>query len=131
MVWSRSALDSAVQKYNEEFSAAQGGHSEKTAAPLPRGTLDERAEKDEPRSRPDPAPPCGEAHGASDADCPCRNSGACPNRGKQCCAAPPQSPLDRLLKDKDALLIAGVILLLMNEKADSKLILALAFVLLM
>ena len=39
-------------------------------------------------------------------------------------------PLSALLGDRDALLIAAVIFLLMNEKADMKLILALVFVLL-
>ena len=40
------------------------------------------------------------------------------------------SPQQELFRDKDMLLIAALILLLMHENADSKLILALAFVLL-
>ncbi len=39
-------------------------------------------------------------------------------------------PLSSLLHDRDALLICAVIFLLLNEKADMKLILALVFVLL-
>ncbi len=41
-----------------------------------------------------------------------------------------QNPLSRLLSDKDMLLIAGLIFLLMKQGADKKLILALTFVLL-
>ena len=53
-----------------------------------------------------------------------------------CRPAPPQEhthphSLGALTADRDTLLIAGLILLLMHEKADTKLILALAFVLLM
>ncbi len=47
------------------------------------------------------------------------------------CTAPPQQNgmLSELLKDRDFLLIAALMLILMHEKADNKLILALAFVL--
>lgn len=38
------------------------------------------------------------------------------------------SPLSRLLQDKDMLLLLAVLLVLLHEKADTKLILALAFV---
>ncbi len=41
----------------------------------------------------------------------------------------PQSMLSGLLQDKDFLLLAAVMLILMHEKADNKLIMALAFVL--
>lgn len=40
------------------------------------------------------------------------------------------SPISGLLQDRDALLITALILILMHEKADTKLILALVFVLL-
>ena len=49
---------------------------------------------------------------------------------KCCCAPKKEGLLDRLLSDKDALLIAAVILVLLNQNADKKLIMALAFVLL-
>lgn len=42
----------------------------------------------------------------------------------------PSDPFSRLLSDKDMLLIAGLIFILMHENADKKLIIALAFVLL-
>ncbi len=47
------------------------------------------------------------------------------------CTAPQQHSgmLSELLKDRDFLLIAALMLILMHEKADNKLILALAFVL--
>lgn len=38
------------------------------------------------------------------------------------------SPLQRLMQDRDMLLILAVLLLLLHEKADTKLIIALAFV---
>lgn len=41
----------------------------------------------------------------------------------------PRDPLSALLRDKDMLLLTAAILILMHEKADKKLILALAFVL--
>lgn len=41
----------------------------------------------------------------------------------------PRDPLSALLRDRDMMLIAALILILMHEKADKKLILALAFVL--
>ncbi len=41
----------------------------------------------------------------------------------------PRDPLSALLKDRDMLLLAAVMLILMHEKADKKLIFALAFVL--
>ena len=47
----------------------------------------------------------------------------------KCASAPKHSGIEALLQDKDFVLLAGLILLLMHEKADSKLILALAFVL--
>lgn len=58
--------------------------------------------------------------------------GCCPRYGKPLPRPTRQeaSPLGRLFSDKDALLIAGLILVLLNEKADMKLVLALAFVLL-
>lgn len=47
------------------------------------------------------------------------------------CQRRPSSPLSELFSDRDMLLIAGLILILSQQNADKKLILALAFVLLM
>ncbi len=60
-----------------------------------------------------------------------RPNGQC-SRGCPCCRAyrRQSSPLSGLLSDNDMLLIAGLILILMRQNADQKLILALAFVLL-
>lgn len=46
------------------------------------------------------------------------------------CGAVRRDPVSELLKDRDSLLIAALILVLLHEKADNKLILALAYVLL-
>ncbi len=66
-------------------------------------------------------------------DCPRESPDNCHREGhviKCCCAPKKEGLLDRLLADKDALLIAAVILVLLNQNADKKLIIALAFVLL-
>lgn len=55
---------------------------------------------------------------------------------EECCHAPEKHVqngtfrLERIFQDRDLMLIAALILLLMHEKADNKLIIALAFVLL-
>lgn len=60
-----------------------------------------------------------------------RPSGQCSRGCPHCRAYRRQSsPLSGLLSDNDMLLIAGLILILMRQNADQKLILALAFVLL-
>ena len=53
------------------------------------------------------------------------------NDAQPCSRSLPQhtDPLSALLRDRDSLLIAAMLLILMHEKADKKLILALAFVL--
>ncbi len=43
---------------------------------------------------------------------------------------PKNDPFSRIFSDRDLILIAGLILILLNEKADQKLIFALLFVLL-
>ena len=58
-------------------------------------------------------------------NCPHR----CPKCGKPLPATQSSNPLEALLSDKDTLLLAGLILLLWHEKADIKLIGALAFIL--
>ena len=55
----------------------------------------------------------------------------CPKFTENFCKnCPKNDAFSRLLSDKDFLLVAGLILVLINEKADMKLILALAIVLL-
>ncbi len=56
----------------------------------------------------------------------------CTNRCPSCrvCQRRNAAPLSELFSDKDMLLIAGLILILSQQNADKKLILALAFVLL-
>ncbi len=59
-------------------------------------------------------------------------AGTAPHKSTACCTGmspKPQSGLAELLGDRDFLIIAAVILILLHEKADNKLILALAFVL--
>lgn len=53
------------------------------------------------------------------------------NSSKKCCQNCPKiDPFSRIFSDRDLMLIAGLILILLNEKADQKLIFALLFVLL-
>lgn len=54
-----------------------------------------------------------------------------PEVTEKCCPSPerPKGPLEMLFNDRDAMLLAALLLILMHEKADKKLILALAFVL--
>lgn len=58
-------------------------------------------------------------------ECPLR----CPKCGKPLPAQKASNPLEALFSDKDTLLLAALILLLWHEKADIKLIGALAFIL--
>ena len=62
----------------------------------------------------------------------CENSAEkCPKFNENFCKnCPKNDPFSRLFSDRDFLLVAGLILVLLNEKADFKLILALAIVLL-
>lgn len=68
-----------------------------------------------------PIPPTENEAGGKKAECQCKRE---PIRPTHNC-----DPLGSLLSDRDSLLIAAVILILLHEKADIKLILALAFVL--
>lgn len=78
---------------------------------------------DAPRDRAPEKPPCGNApRDRSPEKPPCGNA---PQR----CTHPPD-PLRALMSDRDALILVALIILLVHEKADMKLILALAFVLL-
>lgn len=62
----------------------------------------------------------------------CRFDPPCTNRCPSCraCQRRTASPLSELFSDSDMLLLAGLILILSQQNADKKLILALAFVLL-
>lgn len=62
-----------------------------------------------------------------------RTCGACENQPRLSPKSPPKAepnPLGRILGDRDSLLIIALIILLWHEKADMKLIAALAFILL-
>ncbi len=54
----------------------------------------------------------------------------CENCPKKCAYNPPSDPISRIMSDRDMLLIAGLIFVLMKENADKTLILALVIVLL-
>lgn len=119
MVWSMNTrqLEEAVRRHNDENALR---HDFQPAPPEPL-----RAAPEE--SAPPSFPPPPKEHFAETPP-PCEECNRCPR-----CAAPqsrPQNAPGQLFGDRDALLLIGLILILMNEKADSKLILALAFVLL-
>lgn len=118
MVWSMNTrqLEEAVRRHNEENAPR---HDFQPALPEPpRAAPEESAPQSftpSPKERRETPPLCEEC-----------------NRCPRCVASQsrPHSALGQLFGDRDALLLIGLILILMNEKADSKLILALAFVLL-
>lgn len=133
MVWSttQSALYNDLSRYYEEDKKAadpQDIEPKKFERIIREKTHENRLEKE----RKDPCETgcnasdenscekrlniCSEAH-TEYPNCPCRQNSM-------------QNPLSRLLSDKDMLLIAGLIFLLIKQGADKKLILALAFVLL-
>ena len=58
---------------------------------------------------------------------PCRNRYSAPH---ECFHNAHQEPVPHIFRDKDMLLIAALLIMLIHKKADNKLILALAFVLL-
>ena len=118
MVWSMNTrqLEETVRRHNEENSPRQD--FQPAPPEPPRATPEESAP---PSFTPPPKERC-------EMPPPCEECNRCPR-----CAAPQsrsQNALGQLFGDRDALLLIGLILILMNEKADSKLILALAFVLL-
>lgn len=109
MVWNstQSALYRAVDSHNDGFSES-GKREEKKAA----ASSQKHAEKEARKSV------------KTETEKRCEN---CPkNRADNA----PSDPISRILSDRDMLLIAGLIFILMRENADKKLILALAIVLL-
>lgn len=125
MVWNstQSALYKAVQTFNGEGSEElfrveknDGAKHEKNARKNNEKTREkvcgnrEKNRTEEPREKmPEPR---------------------CNIHGEKCTKNARQDPISRLLSDKDMLLIAGLIFVLMRENADKALILALAVVLL-
>ncbi len=98
----QTALYSAVERYNSRFAdIPEPRRQEKTEPPQ------ENTAYVKPRDIPKP-----------------------PNSGYPR-SIPRRSPLDAIFYDRDMLLIAALIIILLHEKADIKLIAALAFVLIM
>lgn len=85
---------------------------------------EENVEKNVGKPCGDHEPKNGENHVRKEAKKSCEN---CPkNRARSM----PSDPISRIMSDKDMLLIAGLIFILMKENADKTLILALVIVLL-
>ena len=106
MVWNstQSALYRAIDRHN--------------------GDCSENVEKKDVRSCRDNEPKNAEKFVREETKKRCEN---CP---KKCAYNPPSDPISRIMSDRDMLLIAGLIFVLMKENADKTLILALAIVLL-
>lgn len=128
MVWraDESPLYKSVEKFNNEAQPQE---------PEP-----ERRTRQEPPPKPDTEPthrasstPSGERVGAPEPE-HCREKPEAPpprdTAPKQCGQVNNKNFMSRLLGDRDFLLIAALIFLLWHEKADMKLIAALAYVLL-
>ncbi len=113
MVWNstQSALYRAIDRHN-------GGCSESDFR------REENVEKKDVRSCRDNEPKNAEKFVREETKKRCEN---CP---KKCAYNPPSDPISRIMSDRDMLLIAGLIFVLMKENADKTLILALVIVLL-
>jgi len=109
MVWNtdQTALYSAVERYNSGLDAASGSsRHERPKKPEKTGQRPENPACEKPQNIP----------------------------GKQnefLRSIPRRSPLETIFSDRDMLLIAALIIILMHENADKRLIAALAFVLIM
>lgn len=149
MVWNSDtmSLNGAVKKYNEELCA------EHSASVLPTKSPDTKTEQCcMTNTPPTNSVCCSECKKARFENCS-RKQNDCPKNScqdeppnecrsnKRSCdtktcsnlrtqSNPVSEMFGGLLNDKDSLLLAAVILLLLNENADKKLILALAYVLL-
>ncbi len=124
MVWTdeRSPLYRTVEKYNSAHREELSGNA-----------ASDNAEKQEADNSRGSEPDCGcefsaESRRKSESECRGEKGGRVsrPPRGTQ----QPGNILQRLTGDRDFLLIAALIILLLHEKADMKLILALAFIIL-
>lgn len=94
-------------QYNDDHSEKKGDHS---IEKCPEKRCEDHCREDENRHR----------------ELPCASR--CPNC--RVCQRRTAAPLSELFSDRDMLLIAGLILILAQQNADKKLILALAFILL-
>lgn len=113
MVWSSSGstLYKAVERHN---SAMEQPQQENGAQPLPKSGGGEQFTQSE--NAPQSACSCEEAEKSA------------PENRIHTQKQQGASPLQGLMQDRDTLLILAVLLLLLHEKADTRLILALAFV---
>lgn len=121
MVWTdeRSPLYRTVEKYNSAHREESSGN-----------TASYNAGEQVPNHCRKPEPDCGSSAESRKPESECRGE-----MGGRISQPPRGSPqqgniLQRLTNDRDFLLIAALIILLLHEKADMKLILALAFIIL-
>lgn len=123
MVWntSQSPLYKAVETHNAEMRFEENRRPD--AAP--------DIDKSCTNATPDTGKSCTNTGTDTGESCaaPCTKSAAFP-AGKQFRPAPRQNELNGLLQDKDSLLLIALIFVLVQNKADIRLIAALAFVLL-
>lgn len=129
MVWNstQSALYRAVDTHNTGvFGGEKSG--KKTAEKMPENRFGFDGKNDRKKTR----KCCRENSSEFEPKIGCNNTRKCPCEScpKACPKNIPADPISRLLSDKDMLLIAGLIFVLMHENADKGLILALVFVLL-
>ena len=125
MVWNstQSALYKAVDDFNSSANQCENiceNYTEK----IPQKFIENNPEKCAQKSRENCTEKCTDFEGKK---CEKNARNFCENDCKNC---PKNDVVSRLFSDRDFLLVAGLILILMNEKADFKLILALAIVLL-
>ena len=135
MVWNstQSALYKAVDDYNSTVIPGEK-YTENYAEKTPEIHLENHAEKmPEKCSKNDVnfEQKIGENRAKKICEKSAENcSEKCPKFTENFCKnCPKNDAFSRLFSDKDFLLVAGLILVLLNEKADMKLILALAIVL--
>lgn len=125
MVWNstQSALYKAVDDYNSSVNTGENT-AEKYAGKIPRKSAEINPENCAKKPCENYTENCTD-FGQKNCEKNARN--CCENDCKNC---PKNDAFSRLISDRDFLLVAGIILILLNEKADFKLILALAIVLL-
>ena len=125
MVWNstQSALYKAVDDFNSNANQREN-ICEKYTEKMPQKFSENNPEKCAQKSRENCTEKCTDFEGKK---CEKNARNFCENACKNC---PKNDAFSGLFSDRDFLLVAGLILILMNEKADFKLILALAIVLL-
>lgn len=115
MVWNSagSTLYKAVERHNSAMEQPQFPQ-ENGAQPLPKSGGGE---------------PFTQSENAPQSACPCEEAEkSAPENRIHTPRQQGASPLQGIMQDRDTLLILAVLLLLLHEKADTKLIIALAFV---